>query len=217
MFELNDIQSQLYKPKATASSMDNLKQFLGESQDSKTVEKTIKKLNELLVTNEHIAYISVQKKPITISADAIALTDKRIIICRPQYLGLSMSFQDFPWREVSDCHIKEGVIGSKFEILTVQKTRFFVDYLPKSQARILYRYAQEQKEKMMEYRRQLSLENTRAAAGGVVVQHSEQNDITTATEFNPSRRLKILKELLDQRLISQEEYDKKKAEILKTL
>lgn len=197
--------------------MENLKQIRNENQNSSIAEKMLKKLKQLLTTEESIAYIAVQKKPINISPDAIALTNKRIIICRPKTLGLTMKFDDFLWKEVADCHLIEGMIGSKFEILTVKKALYAIDYLPKTEARMLYRYAQEQEERMIEYRREQSLENARASSGGFVVHTSDSNDKVQTAISTTSERLRALKELHDNQLISQTEYDQKKAEILKSL
>lgn len=197
--------------------MENIKQFLNENQDPKAVEKAVKKLNELLTRDEKIEYIAVQKKPVNISPDSVALTNKRIIFCKPKNLGLAMNFQDFLWKDIADCHMNEGLMGATFTVMTIKKYRYSVDYLPKSQARLLYRYAQEREEEMSEYRRQRELENARASAGGVVVQSSDRNDKSEKPVEDPMQSLKKLKDLLENELISQSEFDEKKAEILKRL
>jgi len=197
--------------------MENIKQLLNENQDPKAVEKAVKKLNELLTRDEKIEYIAIQKKPVNISPDSVALTNKRIIFCKPKNLGLAMNFQDFLWKDIADCHMKEGLLGATFTVMTTKKYRYSVDYLPKSQARLLYRYAQEREEEMSEYRRQRELENARASAGGVVVQNTDRNDKSEKPTEDPMQSLKKLKDLLENELISQSEFDEKKAEILKRL
>ena len=64
--------------------MENLKRFINEDQNPTRLEKTLQNINQLLTTDESISGIAVQKKLINISPDAIALTNKRIIICRPK-------------------------------------------------------------------------------------------------------------------------------------
>lgn len=92
--------------------MEYLKKYLNENQDPKTVEKLLLKVSELLTSNEEVQYIAVQKKPaLNLSPDCIALTNKRVIFCRPKTFGLSMQFQDFLWKEIEDCHISEGSLG----------------------------------------------------------------------------------------------------------
>lgn len=206
--------------------MEQLDKYLNESQDPKTVEKIYGRVSELLTTGETIEYIAVQKKPaVNISPDCLALTNKRIIFCRPRNLGLSMDFDDYLWREVEDCHMKEGILGATFTVNTVKQESILIDFLPKSQARMLYRFAQEQEEKMTEYRRQLELENSRArASGGITVntapetkKQPEPERETENKKDDPVASLRKLKELFEQDLISREEYEKKKAEILERM
>ncbi|WP_417363887.1 hypothetical protein [Galbibacter sp.] len=58
-------------------------------------------------------------------------------------MGLTTKFDDFIWKQVADCHLIEWMIGSKFQVLPVNKMLFSIDYLPMSQTKTLYRYAQE--------------------------------------------------------------------------
>ena len=201
------------------SDMMELSKYLNESQDPKTVEKVLKKINELLTRNENVEYVAVQKKPaVNFSPDSVALTNKRIIFCRPKTFGLSMDFQDFLWKEIADCHIKEGILGATFTAKKVKGGIISMDYLPKSQARLLYRYAQEREEEMDEYRRQRELENSRArAGGGITVNTLNDKKQETEKQNDPLENLKTLKQLLEQDLISQEEFDNKKAEMLSKL
>ncbi len=196
--------------------IDNLKKFLNEEQDEKAVEKLLPKLNGLLTPGETIEYVAVQKKPaINITPDCIALTNKRIIFCRPKNLGLSMDFQDFLWKDIYDCHMKEGILGADFSVLTVKRQTIMLNYLPKSQARKLYQFAQAKEEEMSEYRRQRELEDKRAVAGGGIVINNEGNTSSKEKqEQDPVVVLQKLKVLLDSNIISKEEYDTKKADIL---
>ncbi|MND45588.1 hypothetical protein D3C80_364510 [compost metagenome] len=127
----------------------------------------------MLTPGESLEYIAVQKKPaVNISPDCIALTSKRIIFFHPKNLGLSMEFQDYLWKDIEDCHFKEGFLGAEFMIKTIIGTTVTMDYLPKVQARKLYQFAQHKSEEMQDYRRQIELENKRASAGGGVVVNS---------------------------------------------
>lgn len=46
-----------------------------------------------------------------------------------------MKFDAILWKQVTDCHLMEKLMGSKFEVLTVEKALYTIDYLPKAQAR----------------------------------------------------------------------------------
>ncbi len=125
--------------------IDNLKKILNEDQDPKAIEKITAKLENLLMTNEEVGYIAVQKKPaITVFPDSIVVTNKRIILCKPKNLGLSMEFVDFNWDEIGGTFVKEGILGSDFTFSTKTELTHTVDYLPKNQARKLYTFAKEQ-------------------------------------------------------------------------
>lgn len=125
--------------------IDNIKKFLNEEQDPKAIEKITSKLNDLLMKNEEIGYIAVQKKPaITVFPDSIVVTNKRIIICQPKNMGLSMNFTDFTWDEIENTFMKENILGSEFSFSTKTQIQVSIDYIPKIQARKISTYAKEQ-------------------------------------------------------------------------
>ncbi|WP_269686457.1 PH domain-containing protein [Flavobacterium lacustre] len=124
---------------------EQFKKFLNEEQDPKAIEKIASKLSDLLMKNEEIGYIAVQKKPaITVLPDSIVLTNKRIIICKPKNLGLSMDFIDFTWDEIEGTFVKENILGSEFSFSTKTNMDVSIDYIPKIQARKIFTYAKEQ-------------------------------------------------------------------------
>lgn len=125
--------------------IENLKKILNEDQDPKAIEKISAKLDNLLMSNEEVGYIAVQKKPaVTIFPDSIVVTNKRILLCKPKNLGLSMEFIDYDWDDISASFVKEGILGAEFTFTTKSDLTHTVDYLPKTQARKLYTFAKEQ-------------------------------------------------------------------------
>lgn len=124
---------------------EQIKKFLNEEQDPKAIEKITSKLDDLLMKNEEIGYIAVQKKPaITVLPDSIVMTNKRIIICQPKNLGLSMNFIDYTWDEIEGTFVKENILGSEFSFSTKTNMEVSIDYIPKIQARKIFTYAKEQ-------------------------------------------------------------------------
>lgn len=124
---------------------EQFKKFLNEEQDPKAIEKITSKLSDLLMKNEEVGYIAVQKKPaITVFPDSIVLTNKRIIICEPRNLGLSMNFTDYTWDNIAATFVKENILGSEFSFNTNTDLSISIDYIPKIQARKIYTYAKEQ-------------------------------------------------------------------------
>jgi hypothetical protein len=214
--------------------------FLRDEQDPKAVEKVHSRLVDLLTTGEEIIYIAVQKKPIVnLFPDCIAITNKRILFFTPANLGLSIKFVDFVWKDIVDVYTKEEIIGAVFSAKTTIGTEMGVDYLPKVQARKLYQYAQERKEAEREARRLRELEEKRAESGAVNIDHASNVGFQAPVQQQPvaaptpapvlppapvvheepkkdelTEKLKRLKTLFESGLISQEEYNHKKLELL---
>ena len=123
---------------------EHIKKFLKEEQDPKAIEKITSKLSDLLMKNEEVGYIAVQKKPVTVFPDSIVLTNKRIIICKPKNLGLSMDFTDYTWDDISGAFVKQNILGSEFSFSTKTDLTISIDYIPKIQTRKIYTFAKEQ-------------------------------------------------------------------------
>ncbi|MDB5029350.1 PH domain-containing protein, partial [Mucilaginibacter sp.] len=179
------------------------------------------------------------KKPlVNLLPDCIAITNKRILFFTPANLGLSIKFVDFVWKDVVDVYTKEEIIGAIFSVKTTNGAEMGVDYLPKVQARKLYQYAQERKEAEREARRLRDLEEKRAESGSVQFEspsqpvaaafHAEVPIQQPEPQPEPviheepkadvlTEKLKKLRTLFDNGLISQEEYNNKKLELLSEL
>jgi len=218
--------------------IDNLKKILNEDQDPKAIEKITSKLENLLMSNEEVGYIAVQKKPaITVFPDSIVVTNKRIILCKPKNLGLSMEFMDYDWDDIAGTFVKEGFLGSDFSFSTKTDLTHTVEYLPKNQARKLYTYAKEQLDIL---KSGFSTNSNSVANTSVEIEEIPAEEVTFYAEIMPvvqdteleepilshEKKLSELskeelfdklnnyKKLLDNGLILQGEYDRLKNEIL---
>jgi len=198
--------------------MLSIKELVTEEQDPKVIEKVLPKVQEYCTSNEEVQYIAVQKKTLGVnfSPDCIALTNKRIILIRPKSFGLSLDFKDFSWMNVADVHMKEGVFAATITIKTTSGQTDSMEDIPKAQARRLYRFAQEMEETKKEERRQRDLEDKRAIAGGGITINtpSNQPQATAAPVEDPMEKLTKLKSMLDMGILTQAEFDAKKADIL---
>ncbi len=220
--------------------IDNLKKILNEDQDPKAIEKITSKLENLLMSNEVVGYIAVQKKPaITVFPDSIVVTNKRIILCKPKNLGLSMEFMDYDWDDIAGTFVKEGFLGADFSFSTKTDLTHTVEYLPKNQARKLYTFAKEQ----LDILKSGISANLNSAPNLILEDEIEEistEEITHFAEIMPAvqvteleepipshekrlseftkdelfDKLNNYKKLLDNGLILQGEYDRLKNEIL---
>lgn len=219
----------------------SFEQYLTDEQDPKTAEKVLGKLNDMLTPGEQMLYLAVQKKPaMNLIPDSVIVTDKRIVFCIPGNLGLTTNFEIFSWRDVKEVSFKEEFFGAKFTVVPMKGENFTVDYIPKVQARKLYQFSNRQLEKVKEqlHREQQEKEIKQAASEPPKSQIvpdsvpvppaisappivSEPLPPVSASLNDPedevTLKLKKLKTLFEKQLISSDEYEAKKADILSQL
>lgn len=213
--------------------------FLSDEQDPKAVEKVLGKLNDILITNEELIYMAVQKRPaVNLLPTCIVVSNKRIFYCEPGNFGITMNFKDISWKTIKEISFKEEIFGSKFICVPVHGENIITEYIPKVQARKLYQTAQEQLENYKEQQRQMDLEDRRSSASPVTVNTAfsepKAEEAVTYTppatvvppapaipatpveepEDETTLKLRKLKTLYDKQLITLEEYEAKKADIL---
>jgi len=174
------------------------------------------RVQQILTSEEEILALATQKRPLSnIAPDTAVLTNRRFIVYRPHILGRA-DFEDYIWRDLRDAVLKEGYLAATLSMTTVDSGELKITWLRKEDGRRVYAVAQEQEELVREERRYRDMEEQRAAAGGVVVHGSSQKyGVQQQPESeNHTEQLRQLKEMLDGELITQEEYDAKKKQIL---
>ncbi len=215
----------------------NFGQFLTDEQDPKTAEKVLGKLNDMLYPGEQVLYLAVQKKPaVNLIPDSVVATDKRIVFCIPGNLGLTTNFEIYSWKDVKEVSFKEEFFGAKLTVVPMRGENFTIDYIPKVQARKLYQFSNQQldmlkeqlkQEKQEKETRQASFDTSRSQTQPEVVPPvvAEPESVPVVPPPAPvaepedevTQKLKKLKVLFEKQLISQEEYEAKKADILSQL
>jgi hypothetical protein len=214
--------------------------FLIDEQDPKAVEKVLGKLTDMLSSNEELIYLAVQKKPaVNLLPDCIAVSSKRIFYCEPANFGITMNFKDISWKSIKEVSFKEEIFGSKFICVPQHGENIVTEYIPKVQARKLYQAAYEQLENYRDAQAQAQAEEKRQSGGPLlepvfngtieieeaqVVETAELDEPAAPTmpqgapveepEDETTLKLRKLKTLYDKQLITQEEYEAKKASIL---
>lgn len=185
----------------------HIDQYINDGQDPKVVEKLLLKLQDMLAsTGEEITYIAVQKKPaVTFFPNSIAITNKRVFICRSTKLGLATDFDILPWRAIENISFKEGILGAQVAFTQHDSGNITMAYIPKTQARKLYQAGMEAMG---------AQPSNDGDAGGTdtptQLQVAEPNDELTL-------KLERLKSLFDRELITEAEYENKKNELLSQL
>ena len=203
-----------------------IEQYLTDDQDPKTAEKVLGKLRDMLTSGEAVTYLAIQKKPaVTLIPDCIAVTNKRIVFCIPGNLGLTTSYITFTWSEIKEVSFKEEFFGSKFMAVPMKGENIVIDYIPKVQARKLYQFCNEQLEKSkasLGSQSNATMQNENLAddyASYIEISDVQKpvETINTGHEDELTLKLQKLKSLYEKQLISQEEYESKKADILSQL
>ena len=209
--------SQMQSPK-TSQPGNALKKFLSEEQDPGVVRQVFARVKQIITSGEEILYIAVQKNLVNFSPDCVVLTNKRFIVYRPKMLG-GVNFEDYIWRDLKDAQLSEGIVHATLVLHTVAGAVIRIEHLPKAQARKLYSFAQEMEENVREQRRARDLEDKRAAAGGILLQSAPSLPQMSApsSQEDPVQKLKKLKSMLDEGLITSQEYETKKTDILSRL
>lgn len=186
---------------------------LGE-QASYMVKKVYKRVSEICTEDEKILYIAVRNKFVDLTPDSVVLTSRRFFICHPKLFG-RFDFEDYIWRELYDAHLKEDLLGATITMQTTKGHRLCITRLPKAQARRIYAIAQKMEERVREERRKRKMEEERARSGGIIFQGREmQPGSIKAASQDPVQKLKQLKEMLKAELITENDYEEKKKELL---
>ncbi len=169
------------------------------------------RVKEILTSDESVIFSVTQTSIAGLKPDTVVLTNKRFILYHPGILGCK--FEDFLWRDLENVKLNEGLMGAKLAF-EAKGQKITVDKLPKGDARKAYSIAQEREQEAIETRRQRQMQEDSAKAGHIVVGNVGPG---TPSADDPMAKLTKLKNLFDAGLITQDEYDKKKAEILSSM
>jgi hypothetical protein len=208
----------------------NFEKFLIDEQDPKAVEKILVKLNDMLTPGEEVLYLAVQKKPaVTLVPDTVAVTSRRVFFCIPGNLGLTTNFEIYSWKDIKEVSFKEEFFGARFTAVPLSGENFTVDYIPKVQARKLYQFSNQQIDRLKaELKQEQYLKEQQQRREQIEKETAAQAEIAEPVAFEPvavlpepevfedeiTMKLKKLKVLFEKQLISQEEYEAKKSDIL---
>jgi len=208
----------------------NFEKFLIDEQDPKAVEKILVKLNDMLTPGEEVLYLAVQKKPaVTLVPDTVAVTSRRLFFCIPGNLGLTTNFEIYSWKDIKEVSFKEEFFGARFTAVPLSGENFTVDYIPKVQARKLYQFSNQQIDRLKaELKQEQYLKEQQQRREQIEKETAAQAEIAEPVAFEPvavlpepevfedeiTMKLKKLKVLFEKQLISQEEYEAKKSDIL---
>lgn len=197
----------------------------GANEDGR-IQKAIAEFESLLVPGESIEAYAVQRR-------VYALSHRRSIICATtgRFIGMTRGMfggfnpDSVRWQDIKEAKIQVGVFGADLTIValatpdlavTGQTRTVFYHGLRKQQAESVYRICQAQEQAWREKRRVRELEELRAKSGGIQLGNSGSLSGAAAAPAgdSPAARLAQAKEMYEQKLITDSEYESLKARIV---
>jgi hypothetical protein len=199
----------------------------GEVLEDFRVKDALDQLRALLVPGETIDAYAVQRR-------LFALTHRRIIVCATsgRFISLSRGVfggyvpYDVRWQDLDDASISAGVFGATLTITSLASPDLptqagagrtvRIDGLRKEQAQQVYTLCQAQEQAWREKRRVRDLDELRAQSGGVNIGGPLTGAAAglVAAGGDPTDRLRKAKEMLDDGLITDAEYETIKARVV---
>jgi hypothetical protein len=195
------------------------------SSEDSHLNKALEHLNSVLVTGETIEAWAIQRRLFALTSRRIliAATSGRFIKIKRGLLG-GFDMTDFRWQDLGDAKIKVGIFGADIFMkifgsadLAISKDSNQALVLPgfrKEQAEKIYRLAQAQDQSWREKRRIRELEEMRAKSGGVTIGTNVGNQQTGNAPEDAAAKLQQAKQMLDNKLITDSEFESIKARII---
>lgn len=191
------------------------------------VKDALAQLNALLVAGETIGAYAVQRR-------LFALTHRRIVVCATsgRFIALSRGLfggytpYDVRWQDLDDASIDAGIFGASLTITSLASDDLAsrgnagrsvrIVGLRKEQAQQVYTLCQAQEQAWREKRRVRDLDELRAQSGGVSIGGPLSGAAAglAGAGGDPTERLRKAKQMLDDGLITDTEYESIKARVV---
>ncbi len=170
------------------------------------------KIKAMLEPNEKLLKTISQQSGAVRKAKTVAITDKRFIIYEPKLFGAHYVHHE--WLDVERVDFLEGATRSCIVFSLVGGGELMIGGLSKQKAPKFFSVAQEQQRIGYLERRRRTLEEDRAISGGADISVGTQPQTEGA---NIGKKIKQLKSLLEEGLITEEEFQQKKRKLLDQL
>jgi hypothetical protein len=191
----------------------------------KRAEKALGQVPSTLMKGETVIAQGIQHRALALSTRRVvlAITSSRIIIIRRGLLG-GFTMKDVQWKDLADATLEQNVLSSvcgsnlRFKNLSGAVPLIEVDGMDTATASTIYKTAQFQEQAWEEKRRMRSIEEVRAAAGGVTVHAAPQSAapsrVAPPSENQMLEQIRKAKELLDIGAVSDVEFQEMKSRII---
>ncbi len=199
----------------------------GEVHEDDRIREALDQLRALLVPGETIGAYAVQRR-------LFALTHRRVVVCATsgRFISLSRGVfggympYDIRWQDLDDASISAGIFGASLTLTSLASDDLAssgntgrtvrIEGLRKEQAQQVYTLCQAQEQAWREKRRVRDLDELRAQSGGVNLGGALSGAAANlvAAGGDPTERLRQAKQMLDDGLITDAEYETIKARVV---
>jgi hypothetical protein len=198
------------------------------SSEDSNLSKALEHLNSVLVPGETLEAWAVQRRLFALTGRRIliAATSGRFIEIKRGLLG-GFDMIDFRWQDLGDAKIKVGIFGADIFMKIFGSTDLAISKdsnqlltfngFRKEQTEKIYRLAQAQDQAWREKRRIRELEELRAKSGGVTIGNNMGGQQAANASEDAAAKLQQAKQMLENKLISDSEFETIKARIISGL
>ena len=198
------------------------------SSESTHVEKALEYLHSVLVKGETLEAWTVQRRLFALANRRIliAATSGRFIKIKRGILG-GFEMTDFRWQDLGDARIKVGIFGADIFMKIFSSADLAISEnssqdlilkgFRKEGTQQIYRLAQAQDQSWREKRRIRELEELRAKSGGITLGNNLATQQAGNTSEDVVSKLQQAKQMLDNKLITDSEYESIKARLISGL
>jgi hypothetical protein len=190
------------------------------------LQQPLEYLRSVLIPQESLEAWAIQARVFALSHRRVlvaATSGRLIMITRHLISGFDVS--DIRWQDLEEVTLRVGIFGADLSIRAGKAAdlasqgatgsrRLDFTGLRKAQAQAVYRICQAQDQAWREKRRVRELEELRARSGGIQVSSGPASMGSAAGGSDAVRRLQDAKQMLEQRLITDAEYEAIKAKIV---
>jgi len=203
---------------------------MAPTADEPGVSRALTALRSLLIPGEELETHAIQRRlfSLTHRRTIVGATSGRLIVVARGLFG-DYTPQDVRWQDLQDAQLRVGVFGASLSV-SVHGTADLasaegprrvlrVDGLRKDEAQEVYRTCQAQEQAWREKRRVRELEELRAKSGGINLAGGMGAAPPAGEDGSqgPAGRLQRAKDMLQQGLLTDAEFEQVKARILSEL
>ena len=198
-----------------------------ERSEEPRIQEALAQLRALFVPGETMGAYAVQRR-------IFALNHRRLVVCATsgRFIALSRGLfggyvpTDVRWQDLEDASISAGVFGATLTITSLATDDLAsrghvgrtvrIAGLRKEQAQQVYTLCQAQEQAWREKRRVRDLDELRAQSGGVQIGGAVPGSSAASLSAvgDPAERLRRAKQMLDDGLITDTEYESIKARVV---